>query len=733
MQQVFCWIWPYLMGGLLGWLAAGWLANRALARRPATVERLVDRPVDRVVETVVEKRVEVPVERIVEKVVEKRVEVPVDRVVEKVVEKMVDNPQHLAQIAALTATAALVPQLRSQIGTLEATPPKVVEKIVEKPVDRVVEKIVEKRVEVPVERIVEKVVEKRVEVPVDRVVEKVVEKRVEVPVDRVVEKVVEKMVDNPQHLAQIAALTATAALVPQLRSQIGTLEAAPPKVVEKFVEKPVDRVVEKIVEKRVEVPVDRIVEKVVEKRVEVPVDRVVEKVVEKMVDNPQHLAQIAALTATAALVPQLRSQIGTLEAAPPKVVEKIVEKPVDRVVEKVVEKIVEKPVDRVVEKIVEKPVDRVVEKIVEKPVDRVVEKIVEKRVEVPVDRIVEKVVEKLVPDTAGLEARDRDLASARARYADLEARYKRLDEGPAISLPAARAAGFSIKHVDELEVIDGIGPKIADLLRHAGVRRFWQLAHMTPEQIKPILDAAGPSYKLADPSTWPEQAALAANNHWTALKVMIDARTRQAEPPPAPVERVVEKIVEKPVDRIVEKIVEKPVDRIVEKVVEKRVEVPVERIVEKRVEVPVDRVVEKVVEKVVVDNARVDALTLELAALRQQHVATVAQVQRLQAGPEVDLAAARAAGFTIGHVDELEIIEGIGPKIAELLRAAGVQRFWQLSQMAPAQIQPILDAAGSNFKLADPATWPEQALLAAHNRWTALKTLQDTLTAGRRA
>ena len=89
---------------------------------------------------------------------------------------------------------------------------------------------------------------------------------------------------------------------------------------------------------------------------------------------------------------------------------------------------------------------------------------------------------------------------------------------------------------------------------------------------------------------------------------------------PPPVEKVVEKIVEKEVPVEVEKIVEKevrvevPVEKIVEKevrvevpvpvevekIVEKevRVEVPVEKIVEKevRVEVPVEKVVEKVVE-----------------------------------------------------------------------------------------------------------------------------------------
>ena len=72
------------------------------------------------------------------------------------------------------------------------------------------------------------------------------------------------------------------------------------------------------------------------------------------------------------------------------------------VVEKVVEKIVEKPVEKIVEKIVEKPVEKIVEKIVEKPVEKIVEKVVEKPVEKIVEKPVEKIVEKPVEQTLKL-------------------------------------------------------------------------------------------------------------------------------------------------------------------------------------------------------------------------------------------------------------------------------------------------------------------------------------------
>ncbi len=83
--------------------------------------------------------------------------------------------------------------------------------------------------------------------------------------------------------------------------------------------------------------------------------------------------------------------------------------------------------------------------------------------------------------------------------------------------------------------------------------------------------------------------------------------------------------------------------------------------------------------------------------------------------------------------DDLEKIEGIGPKIAEVLTTAGIATFAQLAETAPEQIREILDNAGSQFAAHDPATWPKQAELAAAGKWDELKTLQDELMGGREA
>ncbi|MEO6687858.1 MAG: hypothetical protein ABIS07_03310, partial [Dokdonella sp.] len=90
----------------------------------------------------------------------------------------------------------------------------------------------------------------------------------------------------------------------------------------------------------------------------------------------------------------------------------------------------------------------------------------------------------------------------------------------------------------------------------------------------------------------------------------------------------------------------------------------------------------------------------------------------------IDVGAARAAGFNMKHADDLTIIEGIGPRTDELLRANGIESCVQLAQLHVDDLLDILERGGPNFRLANPADWAQQALLAAENRWKELKLLQ---------
>jgi len=81
--------------------------------------------------------------------------------------------------------------------------------------------------------------------------------------------------------------------------------------------------------------------------------------------------------------------------------------------------------------------------------------------------------------------------------------------------------------------------------------------------------------------------------------------------------------------------------------------------------------------------------------------------------------------------DDLTRIEGIGPKIQELLYAAKIYTFVQLSKTDVARLKGILDDAGERFQMHEPKTWPEQADLAAKGKWAELAALQELLRGGR--
>ena len=191
---------------------------------------------------------------------------------------------------------------------------------------------------------------------------------------------------------------------------------------------------------------------------------------------------------------------------------------------------------------------------------------------------------------------------------------------------------------DDLTIIEGIGPKIAELLRRNGIDTFAALSRSDFAALSAILTKAGPRFALANPGTWPAQAEYCVRGDWTGLKRYQDelyagVQLLGGETRPAPL--------------------------------------------------------------------------------------------------PLDLGAARAAGFVLEGAGDLEIIEGIGPMIAALLRESGIRTFAELAAAAPAEIRAVLDKGGPQFRVADPGTWPEQAAYCVRNDWSGLRRLQDRLTAGR--
>ena len=100
--------------------------------------------------------------------------------------------------------------------------------------------------------------------------------------------------------------------------------------------------------------------------------------------------------------------------------------------------------------------------------------------------------------------------------------------------------------------------------------------------------------------------------------------------------------------------------------------------------------------------------------------------------PPAEAPASRAAATAIqSAADDLKLIEGVGPKIEELLNADGIRTFAKLAATNSQHIATLLDTAGPRFQIHNPETWPEQAALARDGKWDELKILQERLTGGR--
>lgn len=211
-----------------------------------------------------------------------------------------------------------------------------------------------------------------------------------------------------------------------------------------------------------------------------------------MVDNPKHLKLIGHLEKENARISGLLSKINELENREPEVIEKIVEKEVER--------LVDNPEHL-------KQIDHL--KKDNSQISGLMSQITDLKNREPkvVEKIVEKKVERLVDNPEHLK-----------KIAVLEGELSQYRQGLQIDISAAKSAGISIKSEDDFTAIEGVDSEINDLIHADGIRTFRKLSETTPGHIQKILDKAGPKFKMAIPGTWPAQAHLASTNRWSALK-----------------------------------------------------------------------------------------------------------------------------------------------------------------------------------------------------------------------
>nr|WP_315180020.1 50S ribosomal protein L21 [uncultured Flavobacterium sp.] len=78
------------------------------------------------------------------------------------------------------------------------------------------------------------------------------------------------------------------------------------------------------------------------------------------------------------------------------------------------------------------------------------------------------------------------------------------------------------KKADDLKIIEGVGPKAAEALVEAGITTFSKLAKTSADAVKAILEASESKLSHLDPTTWAQQAQLAADGKMDELKKLQD-------------------------------------------------------------------------------------------------------------------------------------------------------------------------------------------------------------------
>jgi len=226
---------------------------------------------------------------------------------------------------------------------------------------------------------------------------------------------------------------------------------------------------------------------------------------------------------------------------------------------------------------------------------------------------------------------------ARLQNAETEGQGTDAEPLGAVVGGGGRVAYATIFSEDNLQIVEGIGPKIEEVLKAADIETWKILSGATEAQLRTILTDQNPNYRIHNPKSWPQQAQLASEGKW---------------------------------DELIEF-------------------------------------------QKFLDGGREDAGDFD----------TPSKVEKM---------AMKIWGFS-NNPQDLKIIEGIGPKIEQLLKAGDISNWQQLADTSVERLQEILDAAGDNYDLAKPDTWPRQAEMAAAGNWEGLADYQEKLKGGRDA
>ena len=296
---------------------------------------------------------------------------------------------------------------------------------------------------------------------------------------------------------------------------------------------------------------------------------------------------------------------------------------------------------------------------------------------------------------------------------ELESKIARLESDAATPVVAAVPLMAEVAEDDDLTKIEGIGPKIENLLKAGGITTWALLAASRPDKLQGVLDGGGDRFRLADPASWPDQAKLAADGRWEELYELQDLLIAGRGV------AVGSAVSEGDDLKVIEGIGPK---------IEKHLKSEGVTTWALLAESQTGKL------KGILDQGGDRFRIADPSSWSDQaKLASEGRWDELDEFQDILIGGRGAAGAVVLEGDDLKVIEGIGPKIEEFLKSHGVTTWALLAASQTDTLRGILDQGGDRFRIADPQSWPDQAQLAAEGRWKDLDEFQDILLGGREA
>lgn len=230
------------------------------------------------------------------------------------------------------------------------------------------------------------------------------------------------------------------------------------------------------------------------------------------------------------------------------------------------------------------------------------------------------------------------------------------------------------KDADDLKKVEGIGPKIEEILNKKGIYTFKQLRKTESDTLKRYIMIEDIRFKNNETDSWPHQAGMAEKGQWEELSIYQEFMDYN-------------------------------------EVVEGE-----NLLTTNKNNVDHDHTTKITDNDTVLDLSTIDIESNEdITSINKDYIKLLGNEDNIRKISK----------------DNLQKIEGIGPKIEEVLNINGIYTFKVLHKKDRNTLKEHLDNAGSQFKMHEPASWPHQAGMAARGEWNDLRVYQDFMDNGR--